>query len=330
MHFISIGYHTFPSENLKINWFLIADWKKPFQCSEGHRMVHQRPEHGCTCITCNHLLWPLFPIVECSVAFKRCLKPFCFSRKVGRWDLELMPSTFPCLLCLDNSWCPKDFAWPSCQVLLAEHSRAFVSLWGVQPCKAPGWCGIRSKRSGHSPEVVSHKGKCLQCNAAWRQQLQSWSPWTHQSYSSAVGSGAGNAGNSWPRTRDAGINQATAAERTEEDTDFAKQWCHSASTFLHSQNQTCSGPCQCRAALSREQPGWGNNFNKNATTKAYKAVSKLCWVTLKGSGKQAMGPRLFLRLCDEWKRGLLTGVITGLLCNSDNIHGLRLMSIVKM
>lgn len=35
-----------------------------------------------------------------------------------------------------------------------------------------------------------------------------------------------------------------------------------------------------------EQPGSGNNFNENAITKAYKAVSKLCWMTLKGQGNK--------------------------------------------
>lgn len=36
----------------------------------------------------------------------------------------------------------------------------------------------------------------------------------------------------------------------------------------------------------REQPGWGNHFSKDVVTKSYKAVSKLCWVTLKGQGNE--------------------------------------------
>lgn len=51
-------------------------------------------------------------------------------------------------------------------------------------------------------------------------------------------------------------------------------------------NQIWSDPCQCRDALSWEQPGRGNNFNRSAVTKAYKAASKLCWVTLKGHGNK--------------------------------------------
>lgn len=51
-------------------------------------------------------------------------------------------------------------------------------------------------------------------------------------------------------------------------------------------NQTWTDPWQCRAALSCKQPGWGNNFNKNDTTKAYKAVSKLCWVTVEAQANK--------------------------------------------
>lgn len=40
-----------------------------------------------------------------------------------------MPSTIHCLLCLNNSWCPEDFAWPS----RAQAVPLCLTRGGVQP-----------------------------------------------------------------------------------------------------------------------------------------------------------------------------------------------------
>lgn len=51
-----------------------------------------------------------------------------------------------------------------------------------------------------------------------------------------------------------------------------------------------------------EQPGWGNNFNKNAITKAYKAVSKLLGDTER-SGEKVQGSKVVPRIVWRMEKG---------------------------
>lgn len=85
-------------------------------------------------------------------------------------------------------------------------------------------------------------------------------------------------------------------------------------------NQTWTDPC--RAALSWKQPGWENNFNKNAITKAYKAVSNAGWhwkVRETSHGSKAV-PRIVWRM-EKWPCGwsyhwaAASPVITFMVCD---------------
>lgn len=57
---------------------------------------------------------------------------------------------------------------------------------------------------------------------------------------------------------------------------------------LYQKRKTSPEPIHTDVGCSElgEQPGRGSYFNEDALTKSYKAVSKLCWMSLKDQGNE--------------------------------------------